>query len=118
MTHVHARRCLFLSMIALCCILGCASRQAPTTSPSNSSPSTTATIHPPLDLDGSLINDPGVFRLLGPECAPPTRRGAALECSGDCVLMGDMCRHVQGGIGQPEVHGDASVGIIGQPKRR
>lgn len=76
---------------------------------------TTANEPAPVDLDGSLLNDPSIVALMPPPCAPPNAAG---ECSDGCQWVANVCRRVQGGIGQPERRGDGGTGRgSGQPEK-
>lgn len=61
----------------------------------------------PVELDGSLLNDPSILALMPPPCAPANAAG---ECSDGCRWVANACRRVQGGIGQPERSGDGGTG--------
>lgn len=62
----------------------------------------------PIDLDGSLLNDPTFQATLMPTCVQPS---TGQTCGGGCRWIAGACRRVQGGIGQPEAQGDAGAAL-------
>lgn len=108
-------------LAAVLVLVACASRQPANNGASNGSGTTSATTSAttaPVDLDGSLLNDPEIQALLPRPCDPPTQQGGQLRCSDGCQLVGGECRRVQGVIRPPEHHDDGGVNVIRPPETR